>query len=186
MRTLAITAAAALVVAASGAMPGRARSPGAVVGDSVPALWRYTDPDHVLVTWVLRPDHLVACETAAAELRELRRRFGTRMRLAIVSEATERETLIAFLNRQRLGDPQLQLLESGEFARLFGPLTSPRLYVMREGRVTAVVQADARALKNGGFRSELSTAVRQALIHPAAAGRLRGATDPVQREEAES
>jgi hypothetical protein len=115
------------------------------VGSPAPAAWTAGAQD-VVVGWAVRPEQLVACETAAHQLRAWRARFGSAVALSVVTVESEPGLVRTFLRAQRLSGVPVRVLPEREFRGAFGPLAEPMLFVVQNGRVHGRMPASRPAL----------------------------------------
>src|SRR5688500_2548008 len=73
----------------------------AVPGSPVAAT-RASTPE-ILVEWVIRIDDLVACRTAAPDMRRMQHQYPSRVRFVAYAVGTDAELVRSFLRRERLG-----------------------------------------------------------------------------------
>lgn len=116
------------------------------VGAKAPAFWSRTDSAALTVGWLLRPEHLVVCETAARQLRHVRARFGAGVNVSVASTATDSGAVRAYLRRERLTDVPLIAIPEPEFSSRFGPVTQPALFVIRGNAIVKHRAADRQNL----------------------------------------
>jgi hypothetical protein len=76
---------------------------GVLLGSAAPKEW-LAAPGSTTLIWAVTPEQLVACETAAFELREIRRRHVPDLRITIASTRENHGVLRDFLAKQRLSD----------------------------------------------------------------------------------
>jgi len=137
---------AGVVACAAGCREGRAEAaPRLAVGATAPAAWA-SAPEEVVVGWMVTPEQLVTCETAAYQLRAWRARFGPAVAISVVTVGSEPELVRAFLRAQRLSGVPVHMLSRREFRSTFGSPAEPMLFVVREGRIRGRMSANRLSL----------------------------------------
>lgn len=117
------------------------------VGARAPAAWA-TAAEGPVVGWAVTPEQLVACETAAYQLRAWRRRFGPAVAFSMVTVDSEPELVRAFLRAQRLSDLPVRMLPEDEFRGIFGSPPEPMLYVAQKGSIRGRMPAGRLSLSD--------------------------------------
>ena len=119
-----------------------------LAGEPAPESWT-AGPERPVIGWVVTPEQLFACETAASQLRAWRRRYGSSVALSVVTVDSEPQLVRSFLRAQRLSDVPVQMLPRRKFRRIFGSPAEPSIFVIHEGRVRGRMSASRPALLDG-------------------------------------
>jgi len=124
---------AILLLALAGCIPSAPHRELAA-GDDAPAALS-TGPG-VQVVWIVGDADLLACRNRARELRALKARHGSRMRLVLVVVGGGPELAKGFLRVERL-DAELTEIGRGKFREEFGAAAFPALLIVEDGRIRA-------------------------------------------------
>lgn len=143
--------AAALACAACGTPWGAEAEPLAV-GDPAPPAWSAEAaerPQALLVVWALRSADVVACATAAREIRHVQRAYAGRVRAMAVTSGRDSALVGSFFRAERLGSLPRRHLDARAFRAETGGVQAPTVYVVRNGVVVARLGADRQTLLSG-------------------------------------
>jgi len=104
----------------------------------------------VLVEWVIRTDDLVACRTAAPDLRRMRHEYQGQLRLVAYAVEADPSLVRSFLRRELLGRTEVQPITEREFQVAFGRQLGPR------------ARTPALLVSRGGTRVAFEAGIRNA------------------------
>jgi hypothetical protein len=138
-----------------------------VVGAPAPPALAARGGEEAVVGWIVRPEQLVTCETAALQLRRVRRLSGSRVRVSVVT--TQRDSMLVrqFLRRERLAGVDLVALPEPAFRGSFGAAEPPALWLAVRGRLAGRFPADRAALLDGDRSMQMERAVAALLARRA-------------------
>jgi hypothetical protein len=112
----------------------------------------------VVLKWVIRSEDVVACETAAADLRRFKHAYKDRLHIVVYGVATDTALVRSFLRDEMIGGVDLRRLSEREFqqfARQFGrPMATPLIVLTDASGRDQAFDADMR-LASG--RREVAT-----------------------------
>jgi hypothetical protein len=128
-------------------------------GTPAPTSWAAAEGVPTLV-WAVTPDQLIACETAAYELRSIERQHRRAVRFAIVSTHENQALLREFIAQKRLTHLPVTLLSSREFHATF-PSDAPYMVIVRNGVVVETIRADKGSLRDPSFHQRLERALSE-------------------------
>jgi hypothetical protein len=129
----------------------QARASFAVARGSVaPEVASKRSESQIVVQWVFRAGDLLDCRTSATELRRAQVRFGTRIHVSVLAVDVDPGVVRALLRSERVTAEVVHLTER-EYARDFGALQAPVVFVVRSGRVTEMFASGNT--EGGGRRS---------------------------------
>jgi hypothetical protein len=131
----------------------------------------------VLVEWIIRIDDLVACRTAAPDLRRMRHEYQARLRLVTYAVETDPALVRSFLRRELLGRAEVQPMTERQFQVAFGRelgsrARTPALLVSTGGGTRVVFDAGVRSAPGRRGVDDFSAHV-ETLMNPALAGNHR-------------
>ena len=157
---------ACTVAAAGCGRAGADEPPRLVVGAPAPAALAAGPREEAVVGWVVRPEQgPVTCETAALQLRRLHRRFGSRLRVAVVTTERDSGFVRRFMRRERLAGVALVALPDTGFRASFGSAERPALWLAVRGRLAARFPADRAVLQDGVRSMQMERAAEALLAH---------------------
>lgn len=148
-----------LLAAAAACSP---RADGLRVGDAPPREWSDDGTGRPVVAWVMKGDDYLGCATAAGDLRKLQRRYGDRVRVALLYVGDDPGLVAGVMRRERLS-AELHALSASEFRKTYGEVKIPAFFVAHQGRVTARALSPNGAAPPPGARDQVDHAVRAAL-----------------------
>jgi hypothetical protein len=128
-RTLVSLTTALAAVLSAGARPLGAQSAVPRAAAYAPAA---VSPAPVTVEWAFRRDDLMTCRTSAGELRHLRARFGSQVRIQVVAVDTDAEYVASFLRTERL-EAGVTFLSEREYRTRYGNEATPVVFASLPG-----------------------------------------------------
>lgn len=133
----------------------------------------------VQVEWVLRLGDLIACQTAAPDLRRIQHQYSGRVRVVAYPVASDTALVRSFLRRERLVHVDLQPLTEREFQRDFAHrlgqrARTPSLIVHHRGEQVAF-DGWARVVPGGRGVNDFSAHVAT-LLNPAGVASIHRST----------
>ncbi|HEU4558486.1 MAG TPA: hypothetical protein VFS20_11585 [Longimicrobium sp.] len=131
-------------------------------GDAAPPALAEDASGRPVVTWIMRGEDYLGCQTAARDLRQIQQRYGDGVRLSLVYVGENPEWAAAFFRRERVAAPVRQLSRA-EFRRTFGGLSLPAFYVTAGGRITARAASPDGVVPPPGAREIVERAVAAAM-----------------------
>jgi hypothetical protein len=137
----------------------RAGAPRLAVGAPAPAPLAAHAGEEAVVGWVVRPEQLVTCETAALQLRRVHRRFGARLGITVVTPRSDSGFVRRFLRRERPAGVEVVGLADAEFSARFGAAVPPALWLSARGRIAGRFPADRATLLDGDGSMQMERAV---------------------------
>ncbi len=148
---MAHSAAASVIVAFVAVAVAGCESQGIRIGDPVPVMVADSSEGHEAeVIWAVGAKDCLSCQTAAASIRHLRRRFGHRVKMVAVAVDDEDNLVDGFVRVERL---EMSVVHIGrrEYVKLFGRTPVPSLIVAHERMVVAIWNdaEGVRAATNG-------------------------------------
>lgn len=152
----------ALACASCGATPWGGGGKPLAVGDAAPSAWSAEageEAEPLLVVWALRSADVVTCATSAQEIRHVQRAYGGRVRAMAVTAGPDSALVASFLRAERLARLPRRHLSEREFKEETGGEAAPTVYVVRSGRVVALLRADRNTLLSGRGADRLDSVV---------------------------
>lgn len=130
-------------------------------GDPAPAAWSQAGAtrSELTVVWAFRSGDVVACATAAKDIRHVRRAHAGRVSVMALTSGRDSALIGSFLRAERLGGLPRRHVTMRAFARETGGENVPAMYVVRDGKVAARIQADRRTLLAGRDADRLEAAL---------------------------
>jgi len=122
-------------------------------GSPAPRLSNARSESQLVVQWVFRAADLLTCRTSAAELRHAQMQFGNHVQVSVVAVDVDPGVVRALLRSERVVADVVHLSER-EYARDFGAVQTPVVFVVRSGRVTEMFASGNT--EGGGRRSSAS------------------------------
>lgn len=113
-------------------------------GSGSPAVWSEDGGADLLVGWVLRAEDCLSCTTPTTAFRQMKAKYGDRVKIVGVGVATDSAAVESFLRRERL-QVQMTYLDRLAYHRQFGWSPVPAVYVVRDGKVVVAPEAGARS-----------------------------------------
>lgn len=98
-----------------------------------------TPPDRIFVLrWTFRADDLLACHTAAADLRRAKREFGDGVRIEAIAIDVEPELMQSFLRLERLTGVAVRHMSEREYRTAYHAEVHPQVALERGDHVVEV------------------------------------------------
>jgi hypothetical protein len=91
----------------------------------------------VTLEWAFHRDDLMTCRTSASDLRRLRARFGSQLRIQVVAVDTDAEYVAALLRVERL-EAGMTLLSEREYRARYPNEPTPAVFASQAGGVRVV------------------------------------------------
>jgi hypothetical protein len=148
----------AAVVSCSSPAERRAPKP----GDAAPSLLAEDASGRPMVTWVMRGEDYLGCQTAAGDLRRIQARHGDGVRLSVVYVGDNPRWVAGFFRRERIS-AEIRALNPSEFRRHFGDLRLPAFYVTAGGKIAAWAPSPDGVVPAPGAREVVENAVAGAM-----------------------
>lgn len=104
------------------------------VGNDAPIAAASQYQDAVTILWAIRAEDCLVCQTPAADLRSLQRRYGSRVTIIALIVGPNPNVVEGFLRSERLTATAIRFDER-TFQGLFGDLILPTLYLVHEGKI---------------------------------------------------
>jgi hypothetical protein len=115
------------------------------------------------VTWIMRGEDYLGCQTAAGDLRRIQQRHGDGVRLSVVYVGDNPGWVAGFFRRERIR-ADIRGMDRPEFERTFGELQLPAFYVTAGGKVTAWAPSPDGVVPARGAREVVEGAVAAAMV----------------------
>lgn len=131
-------------------------------GDAAPPHLAEDASGRPVVTWIMRGEDYLGCQTAAGDLRRIQARHGDGVRLSVVYVGDNPGWVAGFFRRERVRT-EVRSLNREEFHRTFGELRLPAFYVTAGGKITAWAPSPDGVVPAAGAREVVESAVGAAV-----------------------
>lgn len=130
-------------------------------GDAAPPHLAADAAGRPVVTWIMRGEDYLGCQTAAGDLRHIQARHGDGVRLRVVYVGDNPGWVAGVFRRERVR-AEIRSLTREEFHRAFGELRLPAFYVTAGGKITAWAPSPDGVVPAPGAREVVENAVARA------------------------
>ena len=160
-RTLVSLTAALAAILGAGAAPLGAQPAAARAAASATAA---VSPAPVTVEWAFHRDDLMTCRTSARDLRHLRSRYGSQLRIQVVAIDTDAEYVTSLLRTERL-EAGVTFLTEREYRARYGVEATPVVFASEAGGVRVVFASGNLTLPSRRSAASLADYI-ESLLRP--------------------
>ena len=121
-------------------------------------------PAPVTVEWAFHRDDLMTCRTSARDLRHLRARYGSQLRIQVVAVDTDAEYVASLLRTERL-EAGVTFLSEREYRARYGKEATPVVFASEVGGVRVVFASGNLAVPSRRSAASLADYI-ESLLRP--------------------